>query len=596
MINQNITPQPYIMVQYKRLLSYLMHKRCILFVILLVFVIPCSLYSCKFSFEDVHSDRIQKSLFPDSLETIINECVVRHDYENSLKYAYELKSYGERSKDTNAYLSGMVYIGQSYLCLGEIDSMSVCLDKALEIAQEQNNYWALAAIHNALGVYALFNLMDYTKAIEYLYEGIKYARLCSDEKRLFVLKSNMSLAYYLRKDPAGLEYAIEVYELGHQSKDNYMIFSGAMTSAYMFYLLKDYDHALIYLNEILPMMDTYGDKRDIYTLYGDVLLAMGRDEEAVINYRKALDVDGNDKHFSGTDIYISYGKYLMLKKRYKEAIDIMKEGLDFSLERNNTVNRYQLYLNISSSYEALGDIDSSLEYYKSYHEEADSIFNQDKERAISELRIQYEKEKYENELQQKKIVILKGEKRLQFTLLLLLVFIVIMITGYLLYYRRNKYFKRILVRHQEILDKERWYQKQIKDLSGNSETPIKYVNKNMSDEKAEELFNRLQELMNSKKIYKIHELNRDKVAAMLSTNRTYLTEVINKFTGLSFSYYINSFRIDEAISVLSDPDNDIPIKALSDNIGFSSLSTFYKFFNDIKGMPPAQFRELHLGR
>lgn len=590
----DIVVKSYIMIYFRLFSSHSLHRSLIpaifsLFIILYVFS------SCKFRPSDeIHVEKNQNVLFSDSLLKIIKESVIRHDYENSLKYAYELKSYSEQSEDRKAYLSGMVYIGQSYLCLGQIDSMSVYLDKSLEIAKEQNDYWALATVHNALGVYHLFNLMDYSGAIEFLYEGIRYAKLCNDENRLFVLKSNLSLAYYLRKDPAGWEYAIEVYQLGHKYQDSYMIFSGAMTSAYMFYLLKDYDRALIYLKEVLPMIDSFGDERDIYTLYGDVLLSMGRDDEAVINYRKALEADGNDKHFSGTDIYLSYGKYLMLNNRYKEAIDIMKEGLLFSLKRNNTVNRYQLYYNISSSYEALGDMENSLVYYKYFHEEADSIFNIDKERAVSALRLQYEKEKYEKEIQQKKIVILKGQKRLQLTLLLLLIVVIILITGYLLYYRRNKYFQRILVRHQEMLDKERWYQQQIKEVSGNNDTQIKYINNNMSDEKAEKLFNQLQDLMNTEKIYRMHDLNRDKVARMLSTNRTYLTDVINKFTGLSFNYYINSFRIDEAIRELSDPDNDIPIKALSDNIGFSSLSTFYKFFNDIKGMPPAQFRMLHM--
>jgi AraC-like DNA-binding protein len=106
----------------------------------------------------------------------------------------------------------------------------------------------------------------------------------------------------------------------------------------------------------------------------------------------------------------------------------------------------------------------------------------------------------------------------------------------------------------------------------------------------EELFASLQEVMYSQQLYKDMNLSRDKVAGILSTNRTYLTETVNRFTGLSFIYYINSFRIDEAIRLLSDPGNDIPIKALASEVGFSSISTFYKFFQATTEMSPAQFR------
>lgn len=537
-------------------------------------------------------NKTESSSYADSLQTIINRCVVQRDYTNSLKYAYKLKALGERTSNEDARLSGMVYLGQNYLCLGQIDSMTAYLDSSLELGRARQNHWAVATINNALGVYALFNLMDYSKAIEYLSEGLKHAELCHEEKRLVVLKSNLSLAYYLRKDSAGLKYALDVYQQGKREKDAYMIFSGALTSSYMYYLLKDYDRAMKYIRETLPMADTYGDAREVYTLYGDVQLAMGHDDEAVENYRKALTMETSEYHFSGTEIHLSYGKYLIGKKNYQEAINILRQGLESALRRGNSVNRYQLYFQLSTACEAMGNTNAAFRYYKSFHEEVDSIFNIHKERAISELRIRYEKEKYENTIQQSRIAILKGEKQLQFALLSLAVMLVAMVAGILLYHRRNRHFKQILIRNQEMLDKERWYQQQMQELSGNNTTEVQYVKRNISDERAEELFERLQKLMRTEKLYRTHELSREKVATQLETNRTYLTEVIGKYTGLTFNYYINSFRIDEAISILSDTTNEIPIKALSDEVGFSSMSTFYKFFNDIKGMPPSQFREM----
>ena len=110
-------------------------------------------------------------------------------------------------------------------------------------------------------------------------------------------------------------------------------------------------------------------------------------------------------------------------------------------------------------------------------------------------------------------------------------------------------------------------------------------------DKSNEMFMRIERLMTGDRIYRENGLTRDKVAERLGSNRTYISQVINDKTGMSFLAYINSYRIEEAIELLSDPANDIPLKALSSDLGFSSISTFYKLFSEKVGMPPAKYRE-----
>lgn len=54
---------------------------------------------------------------------------------------------------------------------------------------------------------------------------------------------------------------------------------------------------------------------------------------------------------------------------------------------------------------------------------------------------------------------------------------------------------------------------------------------------------------------------------------------------------VNAYRISEALETLSDANNDIPLKALSSDLGFCSLTTFYKMFQQKTGMTPAKYRE-----
>lgn len=96
--------------------------------------------------------------------------------------------------------------------------------------------------------------------------------------------------------------------------------------------------------------------------------------------------------------------------------------------------------------------------------------------------------------------------------------------------------------------------------------------------------------MRDSRIYRERNISRDKVAEMLNTNRTYVTNIIKEHTSLSFFAYINAFRIEEAIQILSDKNNSTPIKAISEDLGFKSLSTFYKLFSAATGQSPASFR------
>ena len=59
---------------------------------------------------------------------------------------------------------------------------------------------------------------------------------------------------------------------------------------------------------------------------------------------------------------------------------------------------------------------------------------------------------------------------------------------------------------------------------------------------------------------------------------------------MGFNHYVNRFRIEEAIRLLSDPEHDVQLKALVYDLGFSSPTTFYSLFRALVGMTPSQYR------
>lgn len=116
--------------------------------------------------------------------------------------------------------------------------------------------------------------------------------------------------------------------------------------------------------------------------------------------------------------------------------------------------------------------------------------------------------------------------------------------------------------------------------------------KSLGNEKIDTLYTKLCSLMDNERLYAEAQLTREKVAERLGTNRTYLTTVIKEKTGMSFLQFINTYRINDAIRILSDKEKmNYPLKQIWYDLGFSSASTFFKLFQQTVGITPSAYRK-----
>lgn len=111
------------------------------------------------------------------------------------------------------------------------------------------------------------------------------------------------------------------------------------------------------------------------------------------------------------------------------------------------------------------------------------------------------------------------------------------------------------------------------------------------DPKLLELASRIERLMQEEHLYRESFLTRDRVAALLETNRTYIGQVMSEIYHESFSQYINNLRVNEAIAILDNPAGRRPIRLIGRDLGFNSVTTFNAQFQKRTGMTPAQYRQ-----
>ena len=101
---------------------------------------------------------------------------------------------------------------------------------------------------------------------------------------------------------------------------------------------------------------------------------------------------------------------------------------------------------------------------------------------------------------------------------------------------------------------------------------------------------RLDKKMKSERLYQDYELTLKSLAGEVGVTPHQLSEILNNKIGDSFYGYINKLRVEESkILLMDNPDESILDVAL--DVGFNSLSAFYRVFNKIMGLPPSDYRK-----
>ena len=103
-----------------------------------------------------------------------------------------------------------------------------------------------------------------------------------------------------------------------------------------------------------------------------------------------------------------------------------------------------------------------------------------------------------------------------------------------------------------------------------------------------EMYQRLDKLMKEKELFRIQDLTTLMLAEELHTNRTYVSNLLNREMHTTFYKYINALRVDYARQLIEDTDEKMAVIAIRS--GFSSQSTMIRAFKENLGITPSELR------
>ena len=103
---------------------------------------------------------------------------------------------------------------------------------------------------------------------------------------------------------------------------------------------------------------------------------------------------------------------------------------------------------------------------------------------------------------------------------------------------------------------------------------------------------RIEEILSSAEVVCEQDFTLTKLAKLVDSNTTYVSQVINEKYGTAFSNVLAGFRIKEACRRMNDETerySQMTIEAIAMGTGFKSRTTFVNAFKRETGLKPSEY-------
>lgn len=485
--------------------------------------------------------------------------------------------------DTLAVCYAATFMAQAFISTYRIDSAQHYIDCISPYIRGLHNDNALCALYNVQGQLALKGRLDYQEATRMFITSLELAAKNSETLNSIAIMYDIVNIFYRLNDRHGISYAEEAYSAAQTlESDNAAYCMSLMMMGMMHILQDDIRTAGQFCSEadsIIHKMKYRSLEPDVCMIKGDMAMRSGDLRAAEKAYKEVVD----DTQCASPDkmvlAYLRLGDISMRRGDVDEAARCYRCGLDVSYRYKVYDFRKELIAASHRASSSAGNMRDAMMYYDRYIAFSDSIENMAKEEDFYALLRSWQDLTYRQEKEMAELQLRKARQHTVMISMVCLLVTVMLVTFYMLY-RKHKRMYMLLV------DKHRQYVESFERASSmleQSSDPGKDADR--------ELYIKVEKLMREKKIYRQKGITREDIAGMLDTNRTYLSRAINTFSGKTFNNYINTWRINEAVGIISDPKREINAKQIADDLGYASVDVFYQVFRRETGLSFSRYRK-----
>lgn len=511
-----------------------------------------------------------------------------------IETAGQLSAVSRKSKNREAVDMALAFCLYGSV-LSETDSLVDAMAKEAAARVDNNDHTtrrAEAWLSVALAEYNISDI-DYSKAADHALKALENAKAIRNDNLAVVALGQLAKIYSNKGDKSGIRWARECMRVAEQTNSPSSRYIAAINLGV--YLMKrgelqQAESLFARADSIARQANMEGEYSFLDTFRAEIFVRMNDYDRAEQYFKKALDYNAATIPRDRWYARVSYGNFLCKCQRYREALALFEEAERMSAERKTYAQEYYVYLKKSEALEALGDYKGALKAYKEYNRLWDEAVSAEKEREIAHLEVRYKMAEQQSVNARQAMELMR--KKRDFTLVLsVCVALVISLVSFVIFHvRRLRYARRMAEINLKAASSERQLRLQLAETLKQQELRRQSGSEHLQDT-FDRLYMQLNRIMEEQHVYRDSSLTLEKLASILSTNRTYLSKAIKLKTGMSYSSYISELRLNEAILLLSSSRSTDIAKSVATAVGFYNQSTFYRLFKQKTGLSPAQFRQ-----
>jgi len=497
------------------------------------------------------------------------------------------------SKNTAVQAYADLFLAQALIDQGNYFMAGKYVTEGLELYENLDDEYQIARAHNLYGALLTFQ-GNYHEAQEHLIKASAIFEKLSMFKALGSVFNNIATNYQAINDnDKAIDYFNRSIELSLKNHDT-LNYVSTLNNLGIYYHQIVPDSAEFYFKEALKWQNNQVIEYEIISVKFN-LANLYFDSK---DFDKAMPV-----YRQMTEICMAYGIYSGLARTYNGIANIYEAQNDDAKAIHYYQKAYRLadsigeipvamvfLSNIQYMNEKQGKFEQALACFKKIKETNDSLLSLEKQIAVHDLEMLYNKEKTEreNEALNSNNLLQKSSIRskniiIGFVLLILAGLGVLLWNIYSLYKQRDEAYNTLIRKYRE----ELILQAQTKA----AESVIPSINHTPTNDAENQLF----ELMNyfeTEKPFLNSKLKIEDVAKGSKMSRKSIELVLKKTQQISFNTFVNNYRIAEAKRMLTDDKyNNLKIEAIAKEAGFGSKVNFYAAFRQITGTKPSLFRD-----
>lgn len=332
-------------------------------------------------------------------------------------------------------------------------------NEGLAIAKNLKDDNRIGELHNLLGL-AYYYKGDYEASVQSVLDAISFFEKVKNNEKIGAAYATLGHQMKRRNLPKAFEYmrkGIKILE----TVENKLPLNAAYNNFGVLYVMNnDIDSALYFYYKGLEIVEEVKDSVAIpYSLnnIGEAYVKLGDIKKAKPFYDEAYKIRQlrNDRNGLAEN-YGLYGDYYFKQNQFEKAIENYLNSLAISEEINYTWLAQMNAEQLAIAYEKIGDYKNSLIYRKKFQGFKDQLLNEQSNKTIAQLEIQFDTERKEKEIAQQQERInkhLAEVKQRNVILVGLSIAFILLIVLAVLIYRQQRYKQERLREENKLKDR-----------------------------------------------------------------------------------------------------------------------------------------------